>query len=37
MKNRVKDYEQKRVERQGQREIKLKAIRQKKFEDELVN
>jgi hypothetical protein len=37
MQQRRSNYEQKRVERQSQRESKLKGIRQKKFEEELVN
>jgi hypothetical protein len=37
MQQRRSNYEVKRVERQSQRENKLKGIRQKKFEEELVN
>lgn len=37
IKNRNKDFEQRRVERQEARESKLKQIRQKKFEEDLIN
>lgn len=37
IKNRNKDFEQRRIERQEARENKLKQIRQKKFEEDLIN
>ena len=36
-KHKGKELEQKRIERQIQREMKLKQIREKKFEEELIN
>lgn len=35
--NKGKEAEQKRIERQIQREMKLKSIREKKFEEDLIN
>jgi len=37
VRNKGKDAEQKRIEKQIAREMKLKSIREKKFEEDLIN